>query len=218
MLFFKYRHYDFLPFVVDDVGDTRSVLTEVMADLGHLSEELHKFAFEIVFAQLKNYLANVSTMEVKNRFSDLRSISIEKKLWTRNEKSGWLTSDWMYRLFCYQKGAHLVLNAWNTILKLVNMTGLGVLQLAEIRPLLEWEIAVQLIIQFCCAKKAFWIVSDYFVLSQSLTSWWSVLPDDVLLVKWHHSPAFFACSHLDHFFFMEGSRWHLKGHFLCDAQ
>lgn len=73
---------------MDDVGDTRSVLTEVMADLGHLSEELHKFAFEIVFAQLKNYLANVSTMEVKNRFSDLRSISIEKKLWTRNEKSG----------------------------------------------------------------------------------------------------------------------------------
>ena len=45
-------------------GDTPSVLTEVMADLGRLSEEVHKFAFEIVFAQLKNYLADVSTMEV----------------------------------------------------------------------------------------------------------------------------------------------------------
>lgn len=38
-----------------------------MADLGRLSEELHKFAFEIVFAQLKNYLANVSTMEVSTQ-------------------------------------------------------------------------------------------------------------------------------------------------------
>ena len=51
-------------------GDIRSVLTEVMADLGHLSEELHKFAFEIVFAQLKNYLVDMSTMEVKNGFCD----------------------------------------------------------------------------------------------------------------------------------------------------
>ena len=40
------------------------MLTEVMSDLGRLSEEVHKFAFDIVFAQLKNYLANVSTMEV----------------------------------------------------------------------------------------------------------------------------------------------------------
>lgn len=46
-------------------GDTPSVLTEVMTDLGRLSEDVHKFAFEIVFAQLKNYLSNVSTMEVR---------------------------------------------------------------------------------------------------------------------------------------------------------
>ncbi|KAK7114475.1 conserved oligomeric Golgi complex subunit 7-like [Littorina saxatilis] len=58
-------------------GDTPSVLTEVMADLGRLSEELHKFAFEIVFAQLKNYLANVSTMEI----------------WTSQSAGGALTSD-----------------------------------------------------------------------------------------------------------------------------
>lgn len=42
------------------------MLTEVMTDLGKLTEEVHKFAFEIVFAQLKNYLANVSFMEVCN--------------------------------------------------------------------------------------------------------------------------------------------------------
>ncbi|XP_025115675.1 conserved oligomeric Golgi complex subunit 7-like [Pomacea canaliculata] len=58
-------------------GDTPSVLTEVMTDLGRLSEDVHKFAFEIVFAQLKNYLSNVSTMEV----------------WTSQSSGGALTSD-----------------------------------------------------------------------------------------------------------------------------
>nr|KAG5686009.1 hypothetical protein BaRGS_021366 [Batillaria attramentaria] len=45
-------------------GDTPSVMTEVMTDLSRLSEEVHKFAFEMVFAQLKNYLSDVSTMEI----------------------------------------------------------------------------------------------------------------------------------------------------------
>ncbi|XP_076469947.1 conserved oligomeric Golgi complex subunit 7-like isoform X2 [Babylonia areolata] len=58
-------------------GDRPSVLTEVMTDLGRLSEEVHKLAFEIVFAQLKNYLADVATMEV----------------WTSQSAGGALTSD-----------------------------------------------------------------------------------------------------------------------------
>ena len=66
-----------LPLSVHGPGDIRSVLTEVMADLGHLSEELHKFAFEIVFAQLKNYLIDMSTMEVKNGFCGARFTRLE---------------------------------------------------------------------------------------------------------------------------------------------
>ena len=58
-------------------GDTPSVLTEIMSDLSKLSEEVHKFAFEMVFAQLKNYLADLSTMEI----------------WTSQSSGGALTSD-----------------------------------------------------------------------------------------------------------------------------
>ncbi|KAK7454688.1 hypothetical protein BaRGS_00039554, partial [Batillaria attramentaria] len=58
-------------------GDTPSVMTEVMTDLSRLSEEVHKFAFEMVFAQLKNYLSDVSTMEI----------------WTSQSAGGAMTSD-----------------------------------------------------------------------------------------------------------------------------
>ncbi|KAL8588662.1 hypothetical protein ACOMHN_001979 [Nucella lapillus] len=65
-------------FVVQlEEGDRPSVLTEVMGDLGRLSEEVHRLAFEIVFAQLKNYLTNVATME----------------MWTSQSAGGALTSD-----------------------------------------------------------------------------------------------------------------------------
>ncbi|XP_074645034.1 conserved oligomeric Golgi complex subunit 7-like [Tubulanus polymorphus] len=44
-------------------GDTPSVLPTVKKDMCKLSQEVHKFAFDIVFAQLKKHLSNVSNME-----------------------------------------------------------------------------------------------------------------------------------------------------------
>ena len=42
------------------------MFAEITADLSKLSGEVHKFAFEIVFSQLKTYLSGVSTMEVSS--------------------------------------------------------------------------------------------------------------------------------------------------------
>ncbi|XP_046553450.1 conserved oligomeric Golgi complex subunit 7-like [Haliotis rubra] len=58
-------------------GDTPSVLTEIMSDMSKLSEAVHKFGFDIVFAQLKRYLGNLSNMEI----------------WTSRSAGGAMTSD-----------------------------------------------------------------------------------------------------------------------------
>jgi len=41
------------------------LLTDSKSDMFKLSEEAHTFAFEVVFAQLKGYLTNLSNMEVR---------------------------------------------------------------------------------------------------------------------------------------------------------
>lgn len=46
------------------IGDMPSVLTDIKSEICKLSEEVHRFAFDIVFAQLKRYLINLSIMEV----------------------------------------------------------------------------------------------------------------------------------------------------------
>jgi hypothetical protein len=58
-------------------GESPPVFNEITADLSKLSGEVHKFAFEIVFSQLKTYLSGVSTME----------------MWTSNSAGGAMTSD-----------------------------------------------------------------------------------------------------------------------------
>ncbi|XP_041376538.1 conserved oligomeric Golgi complex subunit 7-like [Gigantopelta aegis] len=58
-------------------GDTPSVLTDVKAQMSRLSEEVHKFGFDIVFAQLQKYLSNLSNMEI----------------WTSHSAGGAMTSD-----------------------------------------------------------------------------------------------------------------------------
>ncbi|KAK3584557.1 hypothetical protein CHS0354_030563 [Potamilus streckersoni] len=58
-------------------GDTPSVLTECKEEMCRLSEEVHRFAFDIVFAQLKGHLTNLSNMEI----------------WTSKSAGGALTSD-----------------------------------------------------------------------------------------------------------------------------
>ena len=45
-------------------GETPALLTDSQADLSKLSEEVHTFAFDILFGQLKGYLANLANMEV----------------------------------------------------------------------------------------------------------------------------------------------------------
>ena len=52
------------------IGESPAVFAEITADIGKLTGEVHKFAFEIVFSQLKSYLSGLSTMEVrKNRLT-----------------------------------------------------------------------------------------------------------------------------------------------------
>jgi hypothetical protein len=58
-------------------GDTPSVVSEIKKDFCKLSQEVHKFAFEIVFAPLKRYLIDLSLME----------------MWTSKSAGGALTSD-----------------------------------------------------------------------------------------------------------------------------
>ncbi|ESO86524.1 hypothetical protein LOTGIDRAFT_194952 [Lottia gigantea] len=58
-------------------GDTPSKLTDIKSEMCKLCEEVHKFGFEIVFAQLKKYLSNISNMEI----------------WTSKRAEGALTSD-----------------------------------------------------------------------------------------------------------------------------
>ena len=69
---------DLEQFVIDlERGDTPSTVTEVKKDFCKLSEEVHKFAFAIVFAPLKRYLVDLATMEV----------------WTSKSAGGAMTSD-----------------------------------------------------------------------------------------------------------------------------
>jgi hypothetical protein len=46
------------------VGDTPALLTDSKDDMYKLSEEVHTFAFDVVFGQLKGSLTNLSNMEV----------------------------------------------------------------------------------------------------------------------------------------------------------
>ncbi|RUS78612.1 hypothetical protein EGW08_013618 [Elysia chlorotica] len=45
-------------------GESPPVFADITSDLSKLSGEVHKFAFEIVFGQLKSYLAGVALMEI----------------------------------------------------------------------------------------------------------------------------------------------------------
>lgn len=47
-----------------DEGDTPSVLQDVCKEMHKLSQEVHKFGFDIVFAQLKKHLVRLAEMEV----------------------------------------------------------------------------------------------------------------------------------------------------------
>ncbi|XP_013073398.2 conserved oligomeric Golgi complex subunit 7-like isoform X1 [Biomphalaria glabrata] len=58
-------------------GESPPVFTDIQNDLSKLSSEVHKFAFDIVFSQLKTYLSRVSVMEI----------------WTSQSAGGALTSD-----------------------------------------------------------------------------------------------------------------------------
>lgn len=50
------------------VGDMPSVLEDTKKELCKLSEDVHKFSFDIVFATLRGYLADVCHMEVRPYF------------------------------------------------------------------------------------------------------------------------------------------------------
>ena len=50
------------------IGETPALLTDSRKDMCKLSEEVHSFAFDIVFAQLKGYLTNLHAMEVTRFF------------------------------------------------------------------------------------------------------------------------------------------------------
>lgn len=58
-------------------GDSISLLADIKKEFCKLSEEVHRFSFDIVFAPLKAYLNNVSTFEI----------------WTSKSAGGALTSD-----------------------------------------------------------------------------------------------------------------------------
>lgn len=45
-------------------GDNPTVLEDVKQDMGRLSETTHKFAFDIVFAPLKQQLSDLASQEV----------------------------------------------------------------------------------------------------------------------------------------------------------
>ncbi|XP_052083064.1 conserved oligomeric Golgi complex subunit 7-like [Mytilus californianus] len=69
---------DLEQFVINlEKGETPSVVSEIKKDFCKLSEEVHKFAFEIVFGPLKRYLVDLSAME----------------MWTSRSAGGALTSD-----------------------------------------------------------------------------------------------------------------------------
>ena len=50
------------------LGESPSVLPDVQKLMKGLSEEVHRFAFDIVFAQLKEHLNNLANMEVSVPF------------------------------------------------------------------------------------------------------------------------------------------------------
>ena len=54
----------FLTFYLLFKGDTPSVLSDVCKEMHKLSQEVHKFGFDIVFAQLKKHLVRLAEMEV----------------------------------------------------------------------------------------------------------------------------------------------------------
>ncbi|XP_060062709.1 conserved oligomeric Golgi complex subunit 7-like isoform X2 [Ylistrum balloti] len=58
-------------------GETPSVLTDIKKEFCQLSEEVHRFSFDIVFAQLKGYLTDLANMEI----------------WMSKSAGGALTSD-----------------------------------------------------------------------------------------------------------------------------
>ncbi|XP_060568016.1 conserved oligomeric Golgi complex subunit 7-like isoform X2 [Ruditapes philippinarum] len=58
-------------------GDTPALLTDSKDDMYKLSEEVHTFAFDVVFGQMKGYLTNLSMMEI----------------WMSKSAGGALTSD-----------------------------------------------------------------------------------------------------------------------------
>ncbi|XP_053401502.1 conserved oligomeric Golgi complex subunit 7-like isoform X2 [Mercenaria mercenaria] len=58
-------------------GDTPALLTDSKDDMYKLSEEVHTFAFDVVFGQMKGYLTNLSIMEI----------------WMSKSAGGALTSD-----------------------------------------------------------------------------------------------------------------------------
>ncbi|KAH9519601.1 Golgi transport complex subunit 7 [Bulinus truncatus] len=58
-------------------GESPPVFADIQNDFSKLSGEVHKFAFDIVFSQLKTYLCKVSVMEI----------------WTSQTAGGALTSD-----------------------------------------------------------------------------------------------------------------------------
>ncbi|XP_059142129.1 conserved oligomeric Golgi complex subunit 7-like [Physella acuta] len=58
-------------------GESPPVFAEITSDLSKLSGEVHRFAFDIVFSQLKNFLSAVSGMEI----------------WTSQSSGGAMTSD-----------------------------------------------------------------------------------------------------------------------------
>ncbi|XP_021349091.1 conserved oligomeric Golgi complex subunit 7-like [Mizuhopecten yessoensis] len=58
-------------------GETPSVLTDIKKEFCRLSEEVHRFSFDIVFAQLKDYLIDLANMEI----------------WMSKSAGGALTSD-----------------------------------------------------------------------------------------------------------------------------
>ena len=66
-----------LCFYIHDIGDTVSVLPDVKHEMVQLTEAVHKFAFDIVFAPLESQLSTLHQMEVCKNMIDL---SLKKKL------------------------------------------------------------------------------------------------------------------------------------------
>ena len=63
-------------------GETPSVLQDITEHMYRTSQEAHKFAFDIIFAQLKEYLASLSTMEVRHHslFSSTLSYTVHRTI------------------------------------------------------------------------------------------------------------------------------------------